>query len=134
MAGDIKHAGIILDVNRRFAKRLMLKPYKGHEWGAKKIKEFLRWCRELGIREVTLFAFSLENFQRPKEEFDFLMNIFEKEFKKTIDDPEIYENRVKVRFIGRIDMFPSKVTKYMYELMEKTKNHSSQQRTLFTNK
>ncbi len=118
-----RHLAIILDGNRRFAKRLMMKPWMGHEWGAKKIREFLRWCKEAGIKEVTLFAFSLENFDRPKEEFDYLMNLFAQEFERTIADPEVYEDKIKFRFIGRIELFPEKVKTLMKELMEKTKEH-----------
>lgn len=117
------HLGCILDGNRRLAKRLMLKPWEGHKLGAKKIKEFLEWCKEVGVKEVTLFAFSLDNFNRPKQEFDFLMNIFEKEFSNIKDDQSIYEDRVKINFIGRIEMFPEKVLKPMRELMERTKHH-----------
>ena len=61
-----KHIGIILDGNRRFAKKLMLKPWKGHEWGAKKVEKLFEWCRELDIKELTLYTFSLENLNRPK--------------------------------------------------------------------
>jgi len=61
-----KHVGIIVDGNRRFAKRLMKEPWKGHEYGAKKVEAILEWCREIGIKELTLFAFSIENFNRPK--------------------------------------------------------------------
>jgi len=118
-----RHLGYILDGNRRFSKRLIIKPYKGHEWGAKKVRKLLRWCKEAGIKEVTLFAFSIENFDRPKREFNYLMNLFEKEFKATIDDPEVYKDKIKFKFIGRINMFPKKVHKLMYELMEKTKDH-----------
>lgn len=118
-----KSIGLVIDGNRRFAKRLMLKPWKGHEFGAKKARKFLDWCKEVGIREVTLFAFSLDNFDRPKKEFDFLMDLFEKEFKKLIDDKDIYVDKIKINFIGRIEMFPDKVVKQMKELMERTKDH-----------
>ena len=90
MVNDLNHLAIVLDGNRRFAKRLMLKPHKGHEWGAKKIRKLLTWCKEEGIKEVTLYVFSLENFDRPKREFDFLMNLFEKEFRKTKTDKQVY--------------------------------------------
>ena len=69
----INHIGIILDGNRRFAKRLMKEPWKGHEWGARKVEKLFDWCKELNIREITLYAFSVENFNRPKIEFDYLM-------------------------------------------------------------
>ena len=58
----------------------MAKPWKGHEWGAAKIEKLFDWCKELGIKELTLYAFSMQNFNRPKKEFDYLMGIFKKEF------------------------------------------------------
>ncbi len=118
-----KHIGIIVDGNRRFAKRLMAKPWKGHEWGYEKIKKTMDWCKEFDIRELTLYTFSLENFERPKDEFDYLMNLFEKAFIELKNEEEKVKN-ICVRFIGRIQMFPEKVQKAMRELMEKTKNNS----------
>lgn len=118
-----KHIGIILDGNRRFAKKLMLKPWQGHEWGAKKIEKLLDWCKELDIRELTLYAFSIYNFNRPEKEFNYLMNLFEKEFKKTKDDERLFKDKIKINFVGRIWMFPEKVQKEMKELMELTKDH-----------
>lgn len=118
-----RHIGIILDGNRRFAKRLMMKPWQGHEFGAKKVWKLFDWCKELGIHEVTLYTFSLENFNRPKEEFDYLMKLFEKEFRAVKKDPRIKKNRIRVNFIGRIGMFPKGVQDAMKELMEETKNH-----------
>ena len=118
-----KHIGLIIDGNRTFAKRLMVKPWKGHEWGYKKIKKLLNWCREFDIKELTLYTFSIENFDRPKKEFDYLMKLCVKAFKETKDDPEIHKNRVKIDFIGRIHMFPKEVQEAMYNLMESTKNY-----------
>ncbi|MEM4240152.1 MAG: polyprenyl diphosphate synthase [Candidatus Woesearchaeota archaeon] len=121
-----RHIGVILDGNRRFAKKLMLKPWMGHEWGAKKITQFLDWCRELGVQEVTCYTFSVQNFNRPKEEFDFLMEIFAKEF-NNISTPEklaeMKKNGVRINFIGRIGMFPETVQKGMRTLMEQTKDN-----------
>jgi tritrans,polycis-undecaprenyl-diphosphate synthase [geranylgeranyl-diphosphate specific] len=118
-----KHIGIILDGNRRFAKRLMLKPFKGHEYGYEKIRELFRWCKEYEIKEATLYTFSIENFDRPKKEFDYLMNLFEKSFKKSSKDKIIHENKIKINFVGRIEMFPEKVKKSMHELMNATKSY-----------
>lgn len=117
-----RHVGIILDGNRRFAKRLMLKPWKGHEWGAEKVEKLLNWCKEYGIKELTLYAFSLENFNRPKKEFNYLMNLFKEEFTKLKDHPDLED--VKINFIGRIRMFPKDVQAIMNELMAKTKNRN----------
>tara|TARA_Y100000310_G_scaffold335338_2_gene417087 strand:+ start:8558 stop:9268 length:711 start_codon:yes stop_codon:yes gene_type:complete len=118
-----KHVGIILDGNRRFAKRLMLKPFKGHEWGAKKIEQLLNWCQEYEIKELTLYAFSVENFDRPKKEFDYLMKLFKKEFTALKDDKRLEENQIRINFIGRISMFPDEVRKSMEEVMKRTKHH-----------
>jgi len=120
-----KHVGIILDGNRRFSKRLMLKPHKGHEWGAKKVEKLFDWCKELGIKEVTLYSFSVENFNRPKKEFDFLMNIFKKEFNRLKEDKRLDEDKVRINFIGRIWMFPKEIQETMNYLMEKTKEHDN---------
>lgn len=117
-----RHVGIIIDGNRRFAKRLMLKPWMGHEWGAKKMEKVLDWCKEYGIKELTLYAFSLENFDRPKHEFNYLMNLFKEEYTRLKNHPAIKD--VRINFIGKIQMFPEDVQKIMYELMEKTRNHS----------
>jgi len=120
-----KHIAIIMDGNRRFSKRLMMKPWKGHEWGARKVEKIVDWCKDLNINELTLYAFSVENFNRPKKEFDYLMNLFEKEFEKFKDDPRLYKNKIKINFIGRIWMFPKEVQERMNEIMDRTKEHNN---------
>jgi tritrans,polycis-undecaprenyl-diphosphate synthase [geranylgeranyl-diphosphate specific] len=119
-----KHVAIILDGNRRFAKKLMLKPWKGHEWGAKKVEQLLEWLKEFGIDEITLYAFSMQNFNRPKEEFNFLMNIFKEMCESLLTDKRVEENDIRVRFIGRIGLFPKDLTELMHQVMEKTKNNT----------
>lgn len=119
------HIGIIMDGNRRFAKRLMLQPWKGHEFGAEKIEKVLDWSIELGIVELTLYAFSIENFNRPKTEFDFLMEIFRKELDRLIKDDRPKKQGIRIKFIGRINMFPDDIKIRMENLMEKTQNNSN---------
>jgi len=121
---QLRHLGIILDGNRRFAKRLMLEPWKGHELGAEKIEKLLDWCREAGIREITLYCFSLENFNRPKTEFDFLMKIFKKEFSKLKKDKRIHDNKIKIRFAGKLELFDSEMQKLADELEEMSKDYN----------
>ena len=118
------HLGIIMDGDRTFAKRLMLKPWKGHEFGAKKLQSLLEWCREFKIKELTLYTFSIENFDRPKEEFDMLMKLFEKEGEALLKDPRPHEQKIRFNFIGRLEMFPEKLQKVMKNIMETTKNYS----------
>lgn len=114
----LKHVGVVLDGNRRFAKRLMLEPWKGHEFGAEKVKKLIAWCIELGIKELTLYAFSMQNFNRPKQEFDYLMKLFEKTFKDTVADPDVKKKKIRFRFIGRTSLFPQSVQKQI-QLLEK---------------
>jgi len=125
-AGKIpEHIGVILDGNRRFAKRLMLQPWKGHEWGAKKVREFCEWCKELGIKRATFYSFSIQNFNRPKEEFDFLMDLFEKHFREIADgkNKDVIENEINIKVIGRIWMLPEKVQSAIRAAEEATKNY-----------
>ena len=119
-----KHIGIIIDGNRRFAKRLIMKPWKGHEWGAKKFEQLLEWCKEYNIKELTLYTFSIENFNRPRDEFDFLMKLFEREAKAVLKNKRIHENKIRINFIGRIHMFPKNIQEKMQQIMEMTKDYS----------
>ncbi|MDP6642424.1 MAG: polyprenyl diphosphate synthase [Candidatus Nanoarchaeia archaeon] len=117
------HIGIVLDGNRRFAKKLVLKPWMGHEWGAKKVEKLLDWSKELGVKELTLYAFSIQNFNRPKEEFNFLMDLFKKEFGRLLNDKRLDEDKIKVNFIGRIWKFPQELREIMAKIMYKTKDY-----------
>src|SRR3989344_5752329 len=111
------HLGIIMDGDRTFAKRLMLKPWKGHEFGAKKLQSLLEWCREFKIKELTLYTFSIENFDRPKEEFDMLMKLFEKEGEALLKDPRPHEQKIRFNFIGRLEIIDAtkKISKQIKE-------------------
>jgi tritrans,polycis-undecaprenyl-diphosphate synthase [geranylgeranyl-diphosphate specific] len=120
-----KHVAIILDGNRRFAKKLAQKPWKGHEAGAQTVQNLIEWSGDLGIKELTLYSFSTENFNRPKEEVDFLMNILKKKFKELSEDPRIHKNKIKIRAIGRLEMFSEDVREILNEIMEKTKNYDN---------
>jgi len=123
MANQLKHLGIIMDGNRRFAKRLMKNPWKGHEWGARKVEKVLEWCIDMKIREVTLWSFSIENLKRPKDEFDFLMNLFEKEFEGVAGNDKIHKNRLKINVIGRIDLLPERVQNAIRKAIDSTKDY-----------
>ncbi len=124
MEQRIKHLGIIMDGNRRFAKRLMKNPWQGHAWGAKKVEKVLDWCLELKIPQVTLWSFSIENMNRPKIEFNYLMDIFEKEFLEVVNKEKIHKNKVRINVIGRTDLLPRRVQDAIRKAEDATKDYS----------
>ena len=119
-----KHIAIILDGNRRYAKKLGLQPWKGHEFGLRKLEKLFGWCIELGIKEVTLYCFSTENFKRAKREINYLFSLFCKEFNSINDGKGIFRDKVRVNVIGRIEMFSKEMRKAMLEAVEKTKKNN----------
>ncbi len=118
-----KHVGIIMDGNRRFSERLMMEPWKGHEWGAEKVKKVLEWSRDFGIKSLTLYSFSYQNFNRPKEEFDHLMNIFTKNFNELKKNENLAKEGVRINVIGRTWLFPEELQKEIKDIMEITREN-----------
>jgi len=117
------HIGIILDGNRRFAKSQGWKPWIGHEKGFEKLDKLFNWMIELGIEELSLYCFSIQNFKRSELEKKFLFDIFRREARRLLDDKRVYDNKVKIRFAGRLSMFPSDMQELMNQVMEKTASH-----------
>jgi len=125
-----KHIGVILDGNRRFAKRLMVKPWQGHEWGARKFREFLDWCFETGVDEVTAYVFSIQNFNRPKQEFEYIMKVFKEEVSDLLK-PEnlkkLNKEGTKINFIGRNWMLPKELQELQQNVMKATAQNDKKQ-------
>jgi len=103
------HVGIILDGNRRFARQQNRDPAFGHEIGAKRIDEVLDWCFDAGIKIVTIYAFSTENFTRAKREVIKIMQIAQQRFETVARSEVVHRHRVRVRAIGRLSLLPKKV-------------------------
>ncbi|MBN1275538.1 di-trans,poly-cis-decaprenylcistransferase [Candidatus Woesearchaeota archaeon] len=118
-----KHVGFILDGNRRYARRLAMQPWKGHEAGLDNVERVLRWCKELGVMEVTLYTFSMQNFKRSPDEVKFLMRLFVKaaDDLASSDDPD--KRLVRVRFIGRKRLLPREVQDAIARVEEETKDN-----------
>ncbi len=124
-AGKIpKHIGIIMDGNRRFARELGLDPVEGHIMGKNKLEEVLEWCRELGIKIVTVYAFSTENFKRSQEEVKKLMDLFVDSLKKAADDERTHRYQMRIRVIGQTNILPREVRDAIRYAEEKTKNYT----------
>lgn len=116
-----KHIGIILDGNRRWAKERGMLPWDGHKAGAEKWKELKHWMLELNIHELTLYCFSIQNFERDKNEVFFLMKIFAKIFEDLLEDKDIVDNEIRIKHIGRISMLPKNLQDLVRKIEEKTK-------------
>ena len=119
-----KHVGIILDGNRRFARKRGFPPIYGHQEGAKKLEEVLDWCRELGIKHVTVYAFSTENFRRSREEVKALMKVFAEKFRQAAKDERVHRYKIKVRAIGDLSRLPADVRKAAEEAEWATRGYN----------
>ena len=117
-----RHVAIILDGNGRWAKERGLTRSMGHDAGFTNLKNISKYILSKGIKVLSVYAFSTENFKRSKEEVSYLMNIFTSKFKSCIKD--FNKENVKVIFSGRDKPLPDKVLKAMKELEEATKDNT----------
>ena len=118
-----KHIGVVLDGNRRWAASRALPSILGHEFGAKLGEDFLNWCLELGIRTVTVYAFSTENFSRPEHEVNEILDNIEDQAKRLLKDPKIHNHRVRVKAIGRLDLLPESLRRVLGTLEKTTETY-----------
>lgn len=124
-AGQIpKHVAIIMDGNRRFAKKVKCERSKGHEKGFEKLTEVLEWCFDLGIPEVTVYAFSIENFKRSQEEVDGLMELARQKFDRLMEEKEmIMKHGVCVRALGDLTMLPEDLQRSVARVVKFSQNN-----------
>lgn len=115
--------GIIMDGNRRWAKEHNVPTLEGHRRGGEKLKEVLGWCREFGVRELTVYAFSTENWNRAQEEVSYLLELFRKGIKDQLSDA--LKNKIKLLFPGDRARFPEDIRMLMSEAEIKTKDHDT---------
>jgi len=119
-----QHLAIIMDGNRRFARKNHMETYLGHRQGFETLSETLKLCANLGIREVSVYAFSVENFKRSKKEVDGLMNLAEEKITELLDSDLVTKHNISVRVIGNILLLPPKVQIAIAKLVLKSKNNS----------
>jgi len=122
------HLAIIMDGNGRWAKQRGKLRIFGHENGVKAVRETVESAAKIGINYLTLYAFSTENWNRPKREVDTLMNLLVSSLKKEL--PTLQKNNVKLNAIGNIDSLPKKAFKELHEVIENTKKNTGMTLTL----
>ena len=118
-----EHVAIIMDGNGRWAKRRGLPRVFGHREGAKRVEEVIEFARDVGIKWLTVFAFSTENWGRPKEEVEAIMSLLVEYINKKV--PELIKRDIRLRFMGRIHELPEMIRKSVEEGEEATKECNS---------
>ncbi len=119
------HIAIIMDGNRRFAKELFLPAREGHKEGRSKLEEVMEWGREIGVKVLTVYAFSTENFKRDVAEVQELMDMFAENFIKAADDERTNKYGIRIKAIGKIDMLPENVREAIRYAEEKTAKYDN---------
>ena len=117
----LQHMAIIMDGNGRWAAKRGLPRSLGHKKGAERVQEIARAAGEMGIKYLTLYAFSTENWQRSAEEVDALMGLLRQYLKSELS--ELQKNGVRIIFIGERDMLPADISEAMYRLEAETQNN-----------
>ncbi|MBU2025266.1 undecaprenyl diphosphate synthase family protein, partial [Patescibacteria group bacterium] len=122
-----KHIAIIPDGNRRWAKKRSLKPWQGHEAGAKNLEQILEAAKENNIKYISFWGSSEDNLRkRPFLEKKELLKIYQKYFKKIINSEEVHKNKIKINVLGEWKkQFPQTLKKTIEKTIEKTKNYSN---------
>ncbi|MGI9498602.1 MAG: polyprenyl diphosphate synthase [Geminicoccaceae bacterium] len=127
----LDHVAIIMDGNRRWAKARGMPPLFGHQRGAEAVRRTVEACREFGIPYLTLFAFSSENWRRPAEEVDELMNLLRFYIRRELN--ELARNGVQLRFLGEIDELAPDIGDLLRSAAEKTRHNSALTMTIALN-
>ena len=113
-----RHLAIIMDGNGRWAARKSLSRIKGHIKGVESVRTVVTACREIGIRYLTLYAFSVENWKRPGKEVEALMNLLYQYLIEELD--EMLQNDIRLNAIGQIETLPPEVNKTLTRIMRET--------------
>ncbi len=109
VSGAPTHVAVIQDGNRRYARRTGGNAPDGHRAGAETTERVLEWCQEIGVEELTLYAFSTENFDRPDEENEALFDLLCEKLREFADADRVHDNEVCIRAIGETEMLPARV-------------------------
>jgi len=126
-----RHIAIIMDGNGRWAKQRFMPRVMGHQRGVESVRDMVRACRELGVEYLTLFAFSSENWRRPADEVNFLMQLFLKMLEREVS--KLHENNICLKVIGDRSRFDAQLVKYIEDAEALTANNTGLTLTIAAN-
>ena len=118
-----KHVAVIMDGNGRWAKSRGLPRIMGHKRGVDILKDLLRCCKDWGIKALTAYAFSTENWGRPQEEVEFLMTLFQRVLRQELR--EMLQENVRIGFVGNLKALPNALQAEISRSMEETKDNQT---------
>lgn len=127
----INHIAIIMDGNGRWAKAKGMPRTFGHKQGAENVRTVALEANRMGIKALTLYAFSTENWKRPEDEVDFICKLPKMFFNMYIK--ELIENNIRVSYIGELEKFPEETKKFISAAIEKTKNNTGMEMVIAIN-
>jgi tritrans,polycis-undecaprenyl-diphosphate synthase [geranylgeranyl-diphosphate specific] len=117
------HIAIIQDGNRRYAKMLGIDTASGHRAGADKTVEILDWAHELGIRHITLYTFSTENFSRDRDEVQHLFDLFKEKLSQVVQDERVKKYRIRIQMVGDRNLLPDDLREAVDSAEDLTRDH-----------
>ena len=119
------HIGFIMDGNRRFARSRNSPSLFGHQMGFEKLRRVLLWCFELGVKEVSVYAFSMDNFSRSKEEVDYLMDLAESKLENLCDEGGfVMKRKIKIKICGEMELLRPSLQRVIQRVESKTSHHN----------
>jgi len=124
------HIAIIPDGNRRWAKKKGITTKEGYAIGIQKFGDVLKWCKEENVRMLSMWAFSTNNFKRDSSEIKTLFGLFKENLKKALDSDERNKHDLRIRFLGRIHLFPKEIQKMIQKAEEMTSKNKQYQLNL----
>lgn len=119
------HIAFIMDGNRRFARKLGLPSKYGHVFGSDKVEDVLDWCWALRIKNITIYAFSTENFKRSEEEKRNIFNLVKIKLIKLINDERVHKDKIRIKIVGKKDLLPKDLRNIIKMVEERTKNYKN---------
>jgi tritrans,polycis-undecaprenyl-diphosphate synthase [geranylgeranyl-diphosphate specific] len=119
-----EHVAVIMDGNRRYAKKIGISAEDGHLYGAEITEQVIDWCFGIGVKQLTIYAFSLENFCRVDEEKEKLFALMRREFTKISEDERVHKHGVRVKAIGNVNLLPKSVKEAIRKAEQATAHYN----------